>query len=561
MMLALGVALAPLTAAAQASAHGGARTVHALDIDRLGPEALEAWRADPRVRAFVELGERALVEADADFVQERRRDGRWRASRELEVSQVLTVHPRVHCEHGVEALHEPDAFGESGRWHVAIRDRADTAVSPQEKRVDARDVVAWQVANRRAVPKADPDPGLVAIAAAVDASRWRADLSRLERFERQTGTGFNAALGAVAEAFAAIGLVPQRQCFEAAATYEANQRNCNIVAVQPGRSDEWVVLGAHLDSRNAGFDDRQPSPGAEDNASGCAGVIEAARVLAPRAPDANIAYVCFGLEEPGLFGSQAHAALLDPAKVRAMVNLDMIAFDNDARLDAILETRPVGRALLERMQVLATQHTTLELTLSSTTACCSDHVSYLARSIPAVLAIEQDWSVYPWYHTSDDRGHRLSDAMAREIVKLAAVTVADAAGQAPAVYEADGYWYDPLRSGQGWHFERQQDGRAVATWYTFDAQGGRLWLVGEGSVVDGAAQLVLFSADGGRFPATGSAPVAQTQRWGELRLRFDDCRRGRAEWVPDTATGLAAGSAEIVRLTLPAHGSCAAASR
>lgn len=538
-----------------ARAADGPRAVHSLDIDRIGAAALGALRDDPRVQRFIELGDRALVEASEGFVGEQRASGRVLASRMLQPGEALYVHRRIHCEPGEDAA-TPDAFGARSRWHVTV----GAAGSAHAKRLAGDEVIAWQAANRPppAAAKAD-EAALAAIAAAVDVTRWRRTLDALSGYDRQSAAGYNAALAYVMGEFAALGLRVRRECFTAPdARFNGDGRSCNVVAELPGSGDDVVVVGAHLDSRNARFDDAQPSPGAEDNASGCAGVLEVARVLAHRRPQATLLFQCYGLEERGLFGSRAHADTLVPARVRGVLNLDMIAFDGDGRLDASIETRNAGRALLDQLAPLAARHTRLEAEFAVAT-CCSDHVPYLDRSIPAVLLIENDWNAYPQYHTADDRAERLSEPMAREVVKLAAVGAASLAGDAAPLLAAAGYWYDPTRSGQGWHFERLPDGRVVATWYSFDALGAPLWIVANGSVQpDGSARLDAFVAEGGRFPALPAAGAVASRPWGELRFRFQDCTHGTVEWAPRPETGLAAGSAALLRLTPAADPACAA---
>lgn len=544
--------------AGSSALHATPRTVHALDIDRIGPAALQALRQDPRVHSFVELGDRALVEADPSYLQTQREAGRWLASRLLQPGEELQVHRRIHCEPGEDPV-SPDAFGAHSRWHVTV---AGATAPPMAvaKRLRGSEIIAWQAANRAlpASAKAD-DAALAAIAAAVDAGRWRTTVAALARYNRESAAGYNAAMAMVMDQFAALGLQPRRECFESPdSRFNQDGRSCNVVAEQRGTGEDLVIVGAHLDSRNASFNDALPSPGAEDNASGCAGVLEVARVLATRRPQASILYQCYGLEERGLYGSRAHADGLDtPARVRAVLNLDMIAFDGDGRLDASIETQAPGRALLEHLAPLAARYTLLEAEFGLET-CCSDHMPYLDRGIPAVLMIENDWHIYPQYHTATDTADRLSDAMARELVKLAAVGAASLAGEAPRALDAAGYWYDPTRSGQGWHFEPLPDGRIVATWYTFDAAGERLWLVATGTLQGEVARLDAFVVESGRFPGIPESPPAGSVPWGELRFRFTDCQHGTVEWTPRAATGLPAGSVSIQRLTPASAGACVA---
>jgi hypothetical protein len=103
----------------------------------------------------------------------------------------------------------------------------------------------------------------------------------------------------------------------------------NVVAIQRGRvdPDRYVIMSGDIDSRvsdvlNATAD----SPGANDNASGVAGTIEAARVLSRYPTDASIVYAALSGEEQGLFGGAvlARYAKQHGWKIEAVINNDMI---------------------------------------------------------------------------------------------------------------------------------------------------------------------------------------------------------------------------------------------
>lgn len=102
----------------------------------------------------------------------------------------------------------------------------------------------------------------------------------------------------------------------------------NVVATLPG-SDERrsLVISSHLDSRctNA-LDGKSDAPGADDNASGVAAVLETARLLAPRKLRATVVFIAFGAEEQGLFGSRHWAGEARKAgrNVEADLNNDII---------------------------------------------------------------------------------------------------------------------------------------------------------------------------------------------------------------------------------------------
>jgi hypothetical protein len=111
----------------------------------------------------------------------------------------------------------------------------------------------------------------------------------------------------------------------------------NVIGILRGRgarSDQIIVIGGHYDHLgNGGMgsragDSRDIHPGADDNASGTAAVIECARVLAdaPESLDRSVMFVAFTAEESGLVGSR-HFVNNPPVplgRIGAMVNLDMV---------------------------------------------------------------------------------------------------------------------------------------------------------------------------------------------------------------------------------------------
>src|SRR6201993_2885495 len=109
----------------------------------------------------------------------------------------------------------------------------------------------------------------------------------------------------------------------------------NVSAYLPGKTDEYVIVGAHYDHLGRGtFDSLAPSligqlhPGADDNASGTAGLLELARILSPFKGqlERGILFASFAGEELGLLGSAAWVK--EPTKpldkAVAMLNMDMI---------------------------------------------------------------------------------------------------------------------------------------------------------------------------------------------------------------------------------------------
>jgi Zn-dependent M28 family amino/carboxypeptidase len=114
----------------------------------------------------------------------------------------------------------------------------------------------------------------------------------------------------------------------------------NVLAYLPGKTDEYVIVGAHYDHLGRGnYDSLAPSqigqihPGADDNASGTAGVMELARMFAPMKGELQrgILFMSFAGEELGLLGSAywVQHPIMPIDKAVAMLNMDMIGRIDD----------------------------------------------------------------------------------------------------------------------------------------------------------------------------------------------------------------------------------------
>lgn len=103
----------------------------------------------------------------------------------------------------------------------------------------------------------------------------------------------------------------------------------NVVAIQRGKSDpnRYVIMSGDIDSRISDvMNASDASPGANDNASGVAGVLEAARVLSQHEFNGSIVYAALSGEEQGLFGGKimAEQAQYEGWRIKAVLNNDMI---------------------------------------------------------------------------------------------------------------------------------------------------------------------------------------------------------------------------------------------
>jgi Zn-dependent M28 family amino/carboxypeptidase len=201
----------------------------------------------------------------------------------------------------------------------------------------------------------------------------------------------------------------------------------NIAAQKQGSSPaprKLILLTAHLDSinhENGGI--HAAAPGADDNASGSAGVLEIARVLALAHFNNDIRFVLFGGEEQGLFGSKHHIEQLTPedkSRIQAVINMDMIGCLNPPSASAIsvlIEADAISRPLMDNLQTAASIYTSLQVE-TSLKPFDSDHVSFLDAGIPAVLTIEGADSSNPHDHTATDTEDRIHYDLALSILKM-----------------------------------------------------------------------------------------------------------------------------------------------
>jgi hypothetical protein len=149
----------------------------------------------------------------------------------------------------------------------------------------------------------------------VDADRLQADLDALT-FKRYTGADRTRARDYITQALKSAGWTPQFQPF-------AN--GINIYAEHPGTDPNagTILLAGH-------YDTVEPSPGADDNATSVATVLEAARLLGQQPTAHTFQIALFDLEEQGLLGSKAFVEqVVKKENFKGAVIMDMIGYSCD----------------------------------------------------------------------------------------------------------------------------------------------------------------------------------------------------------------------------------------
>lgn len=225
----------------------------------------------------------------------------------------------------------------------------------------------------------------------------------------------------------------------------------NVAAERTGAvdPDRIFVLGAHYDAF-AG------TPGADDNASGVAGMLEVARAFADSAFAASVQFVAFAEEEPGLVGSSYFAETLvaSGADVLGMISLEMIGFTDGEQFvfpdfEDCLDASPpedqdapdfvavvsTSGAMADRFTSAAASYvpalrTAYGKVLDGYGLCLpptrrSDHAPFWDADIPAILLTDTAEFRNPNYHQATDTPETLDLAFTRNVSAATAAFIAE----------------------------------------------------------------------------------------------------------------------------------------
>jgi hypothetical protein len=199
----------------------------------------------------------------------------------------------------------------------------------------------------------------------------------------------------------------------------------NVAAYLPGQTPEYVVIGAHYDHLGLGDEHSlAPSqigtihPGADDNASGTAGVIELARYFSTQPkPKRGILFLTFAGEELGLLGSSWYVnhPLLPLENAVAMINMDMIGRIRDGKV--YVNGSGTGSTLAKLIQDIPAP-AGLHLDLSENLGYGgSDHMSFTIKSVPVLFFFS---GLHGDYHKPSDTPDKIDSADAAKLLDYVA---------------------------------------------------------------------------------------------------------------------------------------------
>jgi hypothetical protein len=198
----------------------------------------------------------------------------------------------------------------------------------------------------------------------------------------------------------------------------------NVIGYLDNQADKTIIIGAHYDhlglAENGSSLDANPKGkihnGADDNASGVAGVIELARYFSTNKvkEKANFLFICFSGEELGLFGSKyfTEHPTIELSNVTYMINMDMIGRLNPTTKSVSISgsgTSPLWEPTIQSM------NTKLSIKTDSSGIGPSDHSSFYLKDIPVLHFFTGSHSDY---HKPSDDWDKINYAGEKEVLEL-----------------------------------------------------------------------------------------------------------------------------------------------
>ena len=207
--------------------------------------------------------------------------------------------------------------------------------------------------------------------------------------------------------------------------YDPEYIDCyNVICIKQGtvKPNEIIVVGGHYDSYNTNTAPWIFAPGADDNGSGTATVLELARIFKDVNTDRTIMFVAFSAEEVGLWGSYYLATdmYLNGDDVFFMANYDMVAYTDDAVDDVAIFSGTIPATY--NIFAAAAERVTTLLPYYAGYSGGSDHWSFDYYGHPVAYAQEGDFN-YPGWHTDLDISTRLDFPYFEQLVRMGAAAL------------------------------------------------------------------------------------------------------------------------------------------
>ena len=205
----------------------------------------------------------------------------------------------------------------------------------------------------------------------------------------------------------ALGLEVEQQPFNANTWLGSGEAAPNVIGIQRGTlyPDTYVVCGSHFDSFSWDAYSGGLAPGADDNATGVASVLESARIMTQYEFEYSIIYCAYGCEEMGLYGSEAYASRCqqEGMDIIGYFNNDMngYLYGDQIHIDCIYpnSVEPIGTYY---MNIGSVYFPEMPIRHVNFTSGDSDHTSFNNHGYMGIYPFEDYQNYSPYIHTVND---------------------------------------------------------------------------------------------------------------------------------------------------------------
>ena len=244
----------------------------------------------------------------------------------------------------------------------------------------------------------------------VDMDSLRATVQHLQDYQSRIWNSNNAFAASdwIAGRMQALGLEVEQQPFNANTWMGSGAAAPNVIGIQRGTlyPDTYVVCGSHLDSFSyEAMFGGGTAPGADDNATGVASVLESARIMTQYEFEYSIVYCAYGCEEMGLYGSEAYASRCqeEGMDIIGYFNNDMngYLYGDQIHIDCIYpnSVEPIGTYY---MNVGSVYYPELPIRHVNFNQGDSDHTSFNNHGYMGIYPFEDYENYSPYIHTPND---------------------------------------------------------------------------------------------------------------------------------------------------------------
>ena len=212
----------------------------------------------------------------------------------------------------------------------------------------------------------------------------------------------------IAARMQALGLEVEQQAFNASTWLGSGQAAPNVIGIQRGTvyPDVYVVCGSHFDSFSwEAYSGGGNAPGADDNATGVASVLESARIMTQYEFEYSIIYCAYGCEEMGLYGSEAYASRCQQQSMEILgyFNNDMngYLYGDVIHIDCIYpnSVAPIGDYYMDIGSVYFPELPIRHVNFNDGD---SDHTSFNQHGYMGIYPFEDYQHYSPYIHTPND---------------------------------------------------------------------------------------------------------------------------------------------------------------